>query len=189
MMILPKASKSSGCAVVLEPGCCWPTKAFAATGDCDRVVVMHVDLRVGTPHLIRRIVSHSAEFERSGAKFRSAILACAGSDNEINERRLALARALLPLLTSGAGQLVFTSDPKLGPPTQALLELVGILLGELQGRSITFLANDKRIAAPAAIPRKESGVFLVDSEDYCQLEQRAWDQYTNLLEADDEAAS
>jgi len=136
---------------------------------------------------VERIVTHSSEFEHSGARLRTVILACAGSDGDTNGRRLALARALLPLLKSGEGRLVLTSDPALGPSTLALMGLVGNLLSELDGRSIAFLANDQSVISPARTPRKDSGVFLVDSAQLRQLDENGWPEAAKLLEAVDEA--
>jgi hypothetical protein len=163
---------SSGCAVVLEPESNWPAEAFAAAGDCDRVVVIHADPTLSVACVAERIITHCSQFERSGAMLRSIILACAGCDSKSYERRLALVRALLPLLTFGEGQFVLTNDPDSGPSNQAVMELVGTLLSELQGRSITFLANGRQVPTPAT--RKDSGIYLTGPTTHRALETPVW---------------
>ena len=135
------SSKSSGSAVVLEPGSIWPARAFAENADCDRVVIMHADPNLCTSRLIERIVAQSSEFERPGSKLRSVILACAGFDGASNARRLQLLSALLPLLTSGESRLVLTTAPNRKTSNDALLELAETLSIPKSPKGLRSLLN------------------------------------------------
>ena len=181
----PLPLTSSGSAVVLEPESPWPTKAFAANADCECVVILPVDPSLSISHLVERIATRSAQFERVGAKLRTVILACAGCDRKRNDRRLLLVRALLPLLPFREGRLVLTSNPNKGPTTDELFELAGALLSELQQRSITLFANDWEVVTPT--PRKQSGVFLANPGTFRGLDPTTSIQDAELLEAVGEA--
>jgi hypothetical protein len=154
--------KSSGCAVLLEPGSGWPNQAFAANADCDRVVVMNIDPAEHAWRLVDRIRSHSAEFERSGAKLRTVILSCAGNDPVVRAGRADLVDALSTLIDADEGKIVLESDPRAGLTTEELILSVGRCLDNLDGRSIAFLANDDSVFPQST--RHGSGMYAIEHD-------------------------
>jgi len=165
----PLTSRSSGSAVVLEPESRWPAEAFAATADCDRIVIVHADPNASTSRLAERIAIQVAEFERQGSKLRSIILACARFDQISNDRRAQLVKALLPLLTSVEGQLVLSISDGDETAVEALDQLAHSMTSELQERSIVLVANGREISARTRSARKDSGVFSIHLHDYNNL--------------------
>ena len=153
-----------GCAVVLEPESSWPAKAFAATPDRDCVVVIPVDKRPSSSALVERFVTHSSEFERSGAKLRTIILACGRSDEDSNTRRSALVKSLLPLLTAGDGRLVLTNDSSAGPSNDELFEFVETMSSDLHGSAISIVANDPEVVPSESAAPVDSGIFSLSPE-------------------------
>ena len=165
----PCTWKSSGSAVVLEPESTWPSKAFASTADCDRIVIMHAAPDVNASQLTQRIATQVAEFERQGSKLRSIILACARFDQFSNARRLQLVKALLPLLTAAEGRMVLTTSEHDETVGDALQVLAQSMASELQERSIVLVANGLEISAPKHPARKESGVFSIQLDNHNDL--------------------
>jgi len=168
---------------VLEPESSWPAEAFAATADCDRIVILHADPNESTSQPAERIAIQVAEFERQGSKLRSIILACARFDQISNARRLQLVRALLSLLTSGEGRLVLATSQSEETVGEALQELAQAVAGELQERSIVFVANDREIKTSTRPARKNSGVFSIQLDDYNNLLQQNADFTAMTAEA------
>lgn len=165
----PPSPAAGGSAVVLEPESRWPAQAFAANADRDCVMVVRMEPNLSVPRLVERIVTHSAEFERSGTKLRTVILACTECDSVSRYRQLPLVRALLHLLTSGDGRLVLTSTPNQEP---ALVKLARVVCSELQERSITFMANELEVFTPT--PPRDLGVYFVRRETCRELNTYSW---------------
>jgi hypothetical protein len=183
----PFTSRSSGSAVLLEPESSWPAEAFAATADCDRIVILHADPNASISQLADRIAIQVAEFERQGSKLRSIILACARFDQISNNRRLQLVKTLLSLLTSGEGRLVLATSQSEETVGEALRELALSVASELQERSIVLVANDKEINTPTRPARKDSGVFSIQLDDYNNLVTNEWQQNADFAAMSAEA--
>jgi hypothetical protein len=172
---------------LLEPESSWPAEAFAATADCDRIVILHADPNASISQLADRIAIQAAEFERQGSKLRSIILACARFDQISNNRRLQLVKTLLSLLTSGEGRLVLATSQSEETVGEALRELALSVASELQERSIVLVANDKEINTPTRPARKDSGVFSIQLDDYNNLATNEWQQNTDFAAMSAEA--
>lgn len=168
---------------MLEPESSWPAEAFAATADCDRIVILHADPNASTSRLAERIAIQVAEFERQGSKLRSIILACERFDQVSNARRLQLVKALLSLLTSGEGRLVLATSRSEETVGAALQELAQSVASELQERSIVFVANDREVRTSTRPARMDSGVFSIRLDDYNNLAQQNVDFTTMTAEA------
>jgi len=187
MQTNPFTSRSSGSAVVLEPESCWPAEAFAATADCDRIVILHADSNASTSRLAERIAIQVAEFERQGSKLRSIILACARFDQISNARRTQLVKALLSLLTSFEGQLVLSTSDSDETVGEALEELAQSMASDLQQRSIVFVANGRELSTPGRLARKDSGVFSLQLDDCNNLVTSDWQQNADFAAMSAEA--